>query len=218
VTIEEISYLRGGELLPPVPLSVHLVGNPCLLGSHPPVHPVRRLPQYSSSSAASSLSARVGSRRIATLMSSFLAAAHGTTLSFGLSSSSPSSSTCAGGGGGSSRRWKATGAAALRLGTGLGGSEGSRERTRLMIPSTAWRVRPPAVRGLALVGGPAFLGGGCLGLWRLGFGGPTSAEFGGSWFCYVGPWSHGGGGGFFVDGEKRGRAATPGVDIGLIGH
>jgi hypothetical protein len=77
-----------------------------------------------------------------------------------------------------------------------------------MIPSTARRVRPPgmpAVRGLALVDGPAFLGGGCLGLWRLGFGGPTSAEFGGSWFCEVGPWSHGGGGGCFGDGEKRGK-------------
>jgi hypothetical protein len=41
-----------------------------------------------------------------TLMSSFLAATHGTTLSFGLSLFSPSSSSCLGGGG-SSGRWKA---------------------------------------------------------------------------------------------------------------
>ncbi|GJN03313.1 hypothetical protein PR202_ga20743 [Eleusine coracana subsp. coracana] len=166
----------------------------------------------SSSPSASSLSARVGScgffsRRSAALMSSLLAAAHGTALGFGLSSQSSWSSPIDGV---SRGRWKATGgASALCLGTtGLGGSESSRERTRRMIPSTARRLRPPgtpAVRGLALAGGPACLGGGCLGPWRLGFGGAASAGLGGLWFWGPGPWSHGGGGGGFGDGEKSGR-------------
>jgi hypothetical protein len=88
------------------------------------------------------------------------------------------------------------------LGFVFGGSESSRERTRRMIPKTARRVRPPgtpAVRGL--LEGLVFLCG--LGsFW--GFEG-ASMRFGGVAAAgMLGPWSHGGGGGCFGDGEKRG--------------
>lgn len=81
-----------------------------------------------------------------------------------------------------------------------------------MMPRTARWVRPPgtpAVRGLAVVLGKFFLAGAGLGLWVRGLGGVASAGGGGtggaeSRLWVEGPWSHGGGGGAFGDGEKMG--------------
>ncbi|KAB8108254.1 hypothetical protein EE612_043745, partial [Oryza sativa] len=172
----------------------------------------------SSSPASSSVSARVGtrvffSRRSTTLVSSSLAAAHGTALRIPFFSSSSSRS----GGGGCIGRWKGTRAVAVLLlllpppplGLGVRGSESSRERTLRMIPRTARRVRPPgtpAVRGLAE---PGFLGAGLGPRCCFGAGGASVAGSGGETDVEgtCGPWSHGGGvgDGGRGDGEKRCR-------------
>jgi hypothetical protein len=144
------------------------------------------------------------------LRPSSLAAAHGTARGFAFSTTSWPGSR---GGDGSIGRWNAAAAPALLSWTelALGASESSRERTRRMMPRTARCVRPPgtpAVRGLAVVL-VFFFAGADLGLWVRGLGGVASAGGGGtggaeSRLWVEDPWSHGGGGGAFGDGEKRG--------------
>lgn len=94
-----------------------------------------------------------------------------------------------------------------------------------MMPRTARWVRPPgtpAVRGLAVVL-VFFLAGAGLELSVRNLEGVASAGSGGtggaeSRLWVEDPWSHGGGGGAFRDGEKRGSGGGAMWGEGLVAH